>query len=147
MSRTSSTGSQSDRRHHRQPERGKARKRGACIDPHGYDAGKKIKGNRRMVNRSKSGRHRLHQLQQLLCRGGASTPSNEPRTKHPKVYGPKRKSCFSASTNFGLSGARFKLVIPILGRVVRSMCRSFPQRVWEVVLKPPWRLLRWQVVG
>src|SRR5262249_45505288 len=33
----------------RQPEREKRRKRGACIDPHGYDAGKKIKGKKRHV--------------------------------------------------------------------------------------------------
>src|SRR5712664_1026945 len=49
MSRTRAAGSQSDRRHHRQPEREKRRKRGACIDPHGYDAGKKIKGKKRHV--------------------------------------------------------------------------------------------------
>src|SRR5450631_1686278 len=44
-------------RHHRQPEREKRRKRGACIDPHGYDAGKKrqrrrcaeIKGKKRHI--------------------------------------------------------------------------------------------------
>src|SRR6202795_1482302 len=42
-------GSQSDRRHHRQPKREKRRKRGACIDPHGYDAGKKIKGKKRHI--------------------------------------------------------------------------------------------------
>jgi transposase len=28
---------------------GKALKRGACIDPHGYDAGKKIKGKKRHI--------------------------------------------------------------------------------------------------
>src|SRR5665213_1686441 len=49
MSRTRAAGSQSDRRHHRQPEREKRRKRGACIDPHGYDAGKKIKGKKRHI--------------------------------------------------------------------------------------------------
>src|SRR6202044_1039623 len=49
MSRTSSTGSQPDRRHHRQPEREKRGKRGAFIDPHGYDAGKKIKGKKRHI--------------------------------------------------------------------------------------------------
>src|SRR5580693_4587101 len=49
MSRTSSTGSQPDRRHHRQPEREKRGKRGACIDPHGFDAGKKIKGEKRHI--------------------------------------------------------------------------------------------------
>ena len=37
------------RRHHRQPEREKRRKRGACIDPSGYDAGKKIKGKKRHI--------------------------------------------------------------------------------------------------
>src|SRR5467141_2137499 len=47
MSRTRAAGSQSDRRHYRQPKREKRRKRGACIDPHGYDAGKKIKGKKR----------------------------------------------------------------------------------------------------
>src|SRR6202022_1382984 len=53
----SAEGSQSDRRHHRQPKREKRRKRGACIDPHGYDAGKKrqrrrcaeIKGKKRHI--------------------------------------------------------------------------------------------------
>ena len=49
MSRTSAAGSESDRRHHRQPEREKRGKRGACIDPHGYDAGKKIKGKKRHI--------------------------------------------------------------------------------------------------
>src|SRR5712672_2589360 len=49
VSRTSAAGSQSNRRHHRQPEREKRRKRGACIDPHGYDAGKKIKGKKRHI--------------------------------------------------------------------------------------------------
>ena len=49
MSRTSPAGRQSDRRHHRQPEREKRRKRGVCIDPHGYDAGKKIKGKKRHI--------------------------------------------------------------------------------------------------
>src|ERR1700685_1734202 len=49
MSRTRAAGSQSDCRHHRQPEREKRRKRGACIDPHGYDAGKKVKGKKRHI--------------------------------------------------------------------------------------------------
>ena len=49
MSRTSAAGSQSNRRHHRQPKREKRGKRGACIDPNGYDAGKKIKGKKRHI--------------------------------------------------------------------------------------------------
>src|ERR1700691_602602 len=49
MSRTRAAGSQSDCRHHRQPEREKRRKGGACIDLHGYDAGKKIKGKKRHI--------------------------------------------------------------------------------------------------
>src|SRR5258705_7650189 len=49
MSRTRAAESQSDRRHHRQPEREERGKRGACIDPHGYDAGKKIKGKKRHI--------------------------------------------------------------------------------------------------
>ena len=49
MSRTRAAGIQSDRRHNRQPEREKLGKRGACIDPHGYDAGKKIKGKKRHI--------------------------------------------------------------------------------------------------
>ena len=49
MPRTGAARSQSDRRHHRQPKREKRRKRGACIDPHGYDAGKKIKGKKRHI--------------------------------------------------------------------------------------------------
>src|SRR6266566_736455 len=43
------TGSQPHRRHHRQPKREERGKRGACIDPHGYDAGKKIKGKKRHI--------------------------------------------------------------------------------------------------
>jgi transposase len=40
-------GGRPDRRDHRQPEREERRKRGRSIDPHGYDAGKKIKGKKR----------------------------------------------------------------------------------------------------
>ena len=47
--RASGARGQSDRRDHRQPEREERRKRGACIDPHGYDAGKKIKGKKRHI--------------------------------------------------------------------------------------------------
>ena len=36
-------------RDHRQPKRQERRKRGACIDPPGFDAGKKIKGKKRHV--------------------------------------------------------------------------------------------------
>src|SRR3954451_2113791 len=43
------TRGQSDRRHHRQPKREKRGKRGARIDAHGYDAGKKIKGKKRHI--------------------------------------------------------------------------------------------------
>src|SRR5208337_5694209 len=39
--------SQSHRRDHRQPERQERRKRGASIDPPGYDAGKRVKGKKR----------------------------------------------------------------------------------------------------
>jgi transposase len=35
--------------HHRQPKREERGKRGAQIDPHGYDAGKKIKGKKRHI--------------------------------------------------------------------------------------------------
>ena len=35
--------------HHRQPEREKRRKGGACIDPHGFVAGKLIKGKKRHI--------------------------------------------------------------------------------------------------
>jgi len=49
VSPTRPAGSEPDRRHHRQPEREKRGKRGACIDPHGYDAGKKIKGKKRHI--------------------------------------------------------------------------------------------------
>src|SRR6201981_721743 len=36
-------------RNHRQPERQERGKRGACIDPAGYDAGKKIMGKKRHI--------------------------------------------------------------------------------------------------
>ena len=35
--------------HHRQPERNERQKRGACIDPSGFDAGKKVKGRKRHI--------------------------------------------------------------------------------------------------
>src|SRR6476620_6888116 len=41
--------SQSNRGGDRQSKREKRRKRGACINPHGYDAGKKIKGKKRHI--------------------------------------------------------------------------------------------------
>src|SRR4029434_7130479 len=46
LARQSAVAPQANRRHHRQPKREKRWKRGACIDPHGYDAGKKIKGKK-----------------------------------------------------------------------------------------------------
>jgi len=49
VSRSDETRSQPDRRRHRQPEHEKRRKSGRCIDPHGYDAGKKIKGKKRHI--------------------------------------------------------------------------------------------------
>src|SRR5271157_1620540 len=49
MPREGGTGRQPHCLHHRQPEREERRKRGPCIDPHGYDAGKKIKGKKRHV--------------------------------------------------------------------------------------------------
>src|SRR6266852_7745005 len=41
--------SQPERRHHRQSKRQERGKRGAWIDPPGYDAGKKIKGKKRHI--------------------------------------------------------------------------------------------------
>ena len=49
MSRGDRAGSQSDRLRDRQPEREKRGKRGASIDPHGFDGGKLIKGKKRHV--------------------------------------------------------------------------------------------------
>ena len=49
MPRKGGTRSQSHRRHHRQSEREERRKRGARIDPHGFDAGKLIKGKKRHI--------------------------------------------------------------------------------------------------
>src|SRR5215831_4778599 len=49
LPRAGGTRSEPERCHHRQPEREKRRKRGACIDPHGYDADKKVKGKKRHV--------------------------------------------------------------------------------------------------
>src|SRR6266566_2692751 len=43
------TRSQPDRRHRRWPKREERGKRGGCIDPHGYDAGKKVKGKKRHI--------------------------------------------------------------------------------------------------
>jgi transposase len=42
-------GSQPYRLHHRQPKREKRGKRGVCIDPHGFDGGKIIKGKKRHI--------------------------------------------------------------------------------------------------
>src|SRR5258708_3356957 len=49
MPREGGTRGQPHRLHHRQPEREKRGKRGACIDPTGYAAGKKIKGKKRHI--------------------------------------------------------------------------------------------------
>ncbi len=49
MSRVGQPRTQPERRHHRQSKRQERRKRGAWIDPHGYDAGKKIKGKKRHI--------------------------------------------------------------------------------------------------
>src|SRR5271154_4289114 len=49
MPREDGTRGQPHRLHHRQPKREKRRKRGACIDPHGFDAGKLIKGKKRHI--------------------------------------------------------------------------------------------------
>ena len=49
MPRAGRARGQPDRRDHRQPKREGRGKRGASIDPHGYDAGKKIKGKKRHI--------------------------------------------------------------------------------------------------
>ena len=49
MSRAGLAGGQSDCGDHRQSECKERGKRGASIDPHGYDAGKKIKGKKRHI--------------------------------------------------------------------------------------------------
>jgi putative transposase len=49
MSRASRARGQPDCLYHRQPTREKRGKRGACIDPPGFDAGKLIKGKKRHV--------------------------------------------------------------------------------------------------
>ena len=49
MPRASRSRGQSDRLRYRQPECEERGKRGASIDPSGYDAGKKIKGKKRHV--------------------------------------------------------------------------------------------------
>ena len=49
MPRASRTSDQPHRRRDRQSEREERGKRGARIDPHGYDAGKKIKGKKRHI--------------------------------------------------------------------------------------------------
>ncbi len=49
MPRTSGKRGQPHRRHYRQPEREERRKRGASIDPPGFDAGKLIKGKKRHI--------------------------------------------------------------------------------------------------
>ena len=49
MSRESRARSEPHGLHHRQPERKKRGKRGPRVDPHGFDAGKLIKGKKRHV--------------------------------------------------------------------------------------------------
>ena len=49
MPRTGGPGGQSNSLHHRQPECEERGKRGARIDPKGYDAGKKVSGKKRHV--------------------------------------------------------------------------------------------------
>src|ERR1700751_5544096 len=49
VSRSRRARGEPDRRDHRQPERQERGKRGACVDPAGYDAGKKIMGKKRHI--------------------------------------------------------------------------------------------------
>ncbi len=49
MPRTGRSRSCPDRGNHRQSKCEERRKRGACIDPNGYDAGKRIKGKKRHI--------------------------------------------------------------------------------------------------
>src|SRR5277367_1147868 len=49
MPREGGTRGQPHRLRHRQPEREERRKRGASIGPHGFDAGKLIKGKKRHI--------------------------------------------------------------------------------------------------
>ena len=49
MPRACRAGGQPNGGHHRQSEREERGKRGLCIDPPGYDAGKKIKGKKRHI--------------------------------------------------------------------------------------------------
>jgi transposase len=49
MPRAGRTRGQPDRLHRGQPEREERGKRGTCIDPHGFDGGKLIKGKKRHV--------------------------------------------------------------------------------------------------
>src|SRR5258706_15211213 len=49
LPREGGTRSQSHRCHHREPKREKRRNRGACIDAHGNEAGKKSKGKKRHI--------------------------------------------------------------------------------------------------
>src|ERR1035441_5097135 len=61
---------QPHRLHRRKPEHEKRRKRGACIDPHGFDAGKLIKGKKR---------HVLVDMQGLLLHGIVTSASVQDR--------------------------------------------------------------------
>jgi len=67
---------QSERLHHRQPEREERRKRGACIDPKGYDAGKKISGKKR---------HILVDAQGLLMHATVHSAGTQDRDSGPLV--------------------------------------------------------------
>jgi hypothetical protein len=49
MPRAGGTRRKPHRRHHRQSKREERRKRGAGIDPHGFDAGKLVKGKKRHI--------------------------------------------------------------------------------------------------
>lgn len=49
MPGTGGTQSGTECLYYRQPERQERRKRGVCIDPHGFDAGKQIKGKKRHI--------------------------------------------------------------------------------------------------
>src|ERR1700704_68186 len=70
MSREGRTRGQPYCLRHRQPEREERRKRGACIDPHGFDAGKLIKGKKR---------HVLVDMQGLLLHGIVTSASVQDR--------------------------------------------------------------------
>ena len=133
MPRASGQRGVSDRGHHRQPEREKRGKRGSCIDPHGYDAGKKVKGKKRHILVDTQGllMHAIVHAADIQDRDGGALVMSTLFGLYPfllKLY-----------ADGGYQGAQFQRALKkIIGRVNLEIVKRSDQAKRFVVLPKRW---------